>query len=128
MTDTELNKKICEKLKIQWHEQVGNNGFCDYYKCSCGWEVHVYSCGACGQLLNHCNASNPDFTQNAKVLLDAIKEKLGEERYEEFIRSFTAYTDFRGITTYMCAVDFINTYIFNPRSLCEKFFEFMEGE
>jgi len=127
MTDTELNSAVAKKLNIQWHEQVGNNGFCDYYKCSCGWEVHVYSCGAATQLLNHCNAANPNFTQNAKVLLEVIKEKLGEERYALFINSFTAYTDYRSWTTYMCAVDFINTYILNPRSLCEKFLEW-EGK
>ena len=115
MTDTELNKKICEKLGICWHEPL--------FK---GSKV----CRLCG---TYCDAEsmsefNPDFTVNSKVLLDAIKEKLGEERYEKFIRSFTAYTDFRGITTYMCAVDFINTYILNPRSLCEKLLDFMEGK
>ena len=123
MTDTELNQAVAKKLNIPWHEQVGNNGFCDYYKCSCGWEVHVYSCGACGQLLNHCNASNPDFTVNAKVLLEAMKEKLGEERYRKFINSFTSYTDHRPWTTYKPTVDFIDEFILNPRSLCEKFLE-----
>jgi hypothetical protein len=120
MTDTELNQAVAKKLNIPWHEQVGNNGFCDYYKCSCGWEVHVYSCGACGQLLNHCNASNPDFTVNAKVLLEAMKEKLGEERYDNFI-------PFLQQTHWFSIEEFIDAYILNPRQLCEKFLDFMEG-
>ena len=123
MTDTELNSAVAKKLNIPWHEQVGNNGFCDYYKCSCGWEVHVYSCGACGQLLNHCNAANPDFTQNAKVLLDVMKEKLGEERFAGFIFTVGAYdkADHSVGLNEWISIDL--EYILNPRQLCEKFLE-----
>ena len=113
MTDTELNKKICEKLGICCHEPL--------FK---GSKV----CRLCG---TYCDAEsmsefNPDFTVNSKVLQDALKEKLGEERYMEFIHSITSYTDYRGYTTYMSIAGFIYSYISNPSQLCEKFLEFME--
>jgi len=117
MTDTELNRKICEKLGICCHEPL--------FK---GSKV----CRLCG---TYCDAEsmsefNPDFTVNSKVLLEAVKEKLGEERYVGFINKKNVglvglLTDYP-IHVHMIAV--YETYILNPRSLCEKFLEFMEDK
>ena len=115
MTDTELNRAVAKKLGICWHEAL--------FKGS-----HICTHCGCFADKNGLDYFNPDFTKNAKVLLDAIKEKLGEERYMEFIHSITSYTDYRGYTTYMSIAGFIYSYILNPRSLCEKFLEFMEGK
>jgi hypothetical protein len=121
MTDTELNRAVAKKLGLPWHEA---SLFTDKvnYKCSCGGLFRVEL------ITEHITASNPDFTQNAKVLLETLKEKLGEERYRKFINSFTSYTDHRPWTTYKPTVDFIDEFILNPRQLCEKFLEFMEGK
>ena len=117
MTDTELNKKICEKLGICWHEG-------DCAKLSNPYDVrhgqYVLFCKHCKmELDSDYEQHNPDFTQNAKVLLEAMKEELSLTDWYTFHRSVGG-----GIKKEYIYL----TYILNPRSLCEKFLEFMEGK
>jgi len=90
MTDTELNRAVCEKLGIHFYEAYQKDR----------------------QLF-----TSPDFTQNAKVLLEAVKDKLSLTDWYTFHRSVGG-----GIKKEYIYL----TYILNPRQLCEKFLEFME--
>jgi hypothetical protein len=65
---------------------------------------------------------------NAADILNRMKEFCEEERYIEFMLSFTSFTDSRGYTTYMSPITFVNNYILNPSALLRKAVEFLVGE
>ncbi len=111
MTDTELNKSLCLKLGLPWHEQV------DYYTCSCGYTILMR-----GEVLDiiplHIKESNPNFTLNAKDLIEAIGLN-NLERWFEFSKTIGTVID--------CCVYIKLDYVTNPRLLCEAFLEW-EGK
>jgi hypothetical protein len=111
MTKTEKNKLACSWLGIEWHEPKGIGGrlygYAEYYVCICG--------------INNCQLPNPDFTQNAKDLIEAVKGK----EYENSFFAWLMYGDNSAVE----AIDddglIDRDYILNPEALLDKFLEFM---
>jgi hypothetical protein len=73
------------------------------------------------------------FTENAKVLLGELKEKDYKD-YGNFVNNLPVEIQLsydRGMLLldihYHFVIEFINTYILNPRLLCEKYLEW-EGK
>lgn len=65
MTDTELNRKVAEKLGIEWHEFKETTPLGS--RCSCGM--------ICGNLDEHIRLSTVDFTLNAKYLIEVLMKR-----------------------------------------------------
>ncbi len=108
MTDTELNRKVCKKLGIEWHEVV-QRGFQNL--CSCG-----FNCYLMVTLDKHIKDSNPDFTLNAKDLIEVLMKHTG---WRKFRCEILEGNHLRIIDR----TDSIYKYILNPRLLCERFLE-----
>ena len=122
---TEKNKRACKLLGICWHEV-------DAMSCPIKIEIselqggvfkrNIYICKKCGKEYSH----NPDFTVNAKDLLEAMKEKLGEERYEKFV--LTVGVKLKMAMSFKIGYAIYEYYILNPRQLCEEALDFLEGK
>lgn len=114
MTDQELNRRVAEKLGIEWHKEGETNPF----RCICGrrfnWVIDVE---------NHCKAFNPDFCSNAKVLLETIQEK-----QVKFYKTFMSKVGGFGYDNEKREACYFmyEKYILNPRLLCEEYLKWEE--
>jgi hypothetical protein len=113
MTDT-LNRKVCEKLGIEWHEEdteyLYNTGI---PKCSTCRNEFVTK----NDLDEHIKESNPDFTVNAKDLIEMIDKR--EDR-------ILLYCSIGCWPTLDGKVLIPHDYVTNPLLLCERFLEWEE--
>ena len=116
MTDTELNKRLCEKLGIEWHEDTSEtSSFFKFFKCSCG----KHNFRSVEEIKIHIQKSNPDFTVNAKTLIEAIKGK----EYEGLFFAQLMYGNNANVEGIDDDGLIDRDYILNPRLLCERFLE-----
>lgn len=119
---TELTAK--DKNDV-WHEEI--SGGRDYKKvCSCGLLLDDY---IQKQLDRHIKESNPTYS-HADEILNRMREKCGEEKYNTFINS-TRIGIVRRVTDYPILLYkvFINEeFISNPSALLQKAVAFLKGE
>jgi hypothetical protein len=115
------NQKLTELLGGCWHEGAiaqRSNFFEQNYG------QNVLYCKLCKTELESDYKNNrPTYTHADEVLIP-LREKLGEEKYDEFIE----YLYYSGRRFGLCIEDFINTYIINVPNLVTKAKEFLEGE
>lgn len=117
------NQKLFELLYPEkcWHEIVEPR----YYRCSCGASFYHAS-----GIYNHINQCNSTYT-NADEVLIPMREKLGEEKYEKFIKSLMwditeRYEQPVNTQRIICLI--IKYFILNVPNLVTKAKEFLEGE
>jgi hypothetical protein len=114
MTDTEINKKICELLGICWHEVIEIK----QRKRTEGGKIYYderYECKKCGER----HPRNPDFTANAAVLPKQLQDKVSAKEYSQFIEH---------LLISIGVLAFIDKYILNPRLLCEAYIKWRGNE
>ena len=108
LTDTDINKAVALKLGIEWHERTNAIMFTDFFSCSCGYQTSNRE-----DFINHIKESNPDFTLNAKDLIEIILQR-------DDLKGFALFFGF-GLG------DIELKYVLNSRLLCERFLEW-EGK
>jgi len=119
MTNTELNYKVAEKLGIEWHS-VKNHGTNDDKVCplcTCGKEFITR-----GDLYAHVQYDNPDFTLNAKNLIEVLMKRDDWIFFREEIGTWNCYGG-KNVWVSRISLD----YILNPRLLCEEYLKW-EGK
>jgi hypothetical protein len=117
------NQKLTELLGGCWHEGAiaqRSNFFEQNYG------QNVLYCKLCKTELESDYKNNrPTYTHADEVLIP-LREKLGEEKYEQFITSLLYPKLFMTIT--MPVIYFTDTYILNIPALVIKAIEFLEKE
>lgn len=111
LSNDQINKAVAKKLGICWHEVIKQEF--ELYECACGY-THWLSTG----MDKHIRESNPDFCQNAKVLLWTLEKK---DYYNLFMAKLLYGFEQFNVEADDWDGSIDVDYVKNPRLLAEEF-------
>jgi hypothetical protein len=109
------NQRLTELLGGCWHEWMDTTEV--GLRCTCRI--------ICGNLDEHIKKSNPTY-QHADEVLNLMQEKLGEEKFDEFLETIGIYH--YAINTGSGDYYIQEYYILNVPAIVQKTIEFLEKE